>query len=185
MHAYDIRPTVKEQVESLGAKFVELKLEVKEAEDKGGYAKEMDEEFYKKQREMMGKMVVESDVVISTAAVPGKKAPVLITEEMVKKMKPGSVIVDLAAERGGNCEMTESGKIVEKHRVKIVGYTNLASMIPYHASQMYSRNITNFVLNLFKEGKLNLNLEDEIIRDTLVLKDGEIFSPRFKEIMGI
>lgn len=185
VHAYDIRPAVKEEVESLGAKFIELGLETKEAEDKGGYAKALDEEFYKKQREMMKKMVIESDVVISTAAVPGKKAPVLVTEEMVKGMRPGSVLVDLAAERGGNCEITEPGNIVEKHGVKIVGLTNLPSTIPYHASQMYSKNITNFVLNLLKEGKLDLNLEDEIIRDTLVLKDGEIFSPRFKEIMGI
>lgn len=185
VYAYDIRPAVKEQIESLGAKFVELGLETKEAEDKGGYAKAMNEEFYRRQREMMKKMVIESDVVISTAAVPGKRAPVLITEEMVKGMKPDSVIVDLAIERGGNCELTERDKIIEKYGVKIVGYTNLPSMVPYHASQMYSRNITNFVLNLLKEGKININQNDEIIRDTLILKDGEIQSPRFKEIMGI
>lgn len=185
VYAYDIRPTVKEEVESVGAKFVEIGLETKEAEDKGGYAKEMGEEFYKKQREMMKKMVIESDVVISTALVPGKKAPILITEEMVKGMKPGSVIVDLASEKGGNCELTEPNKIIKKYNVTIIGLTNLPSEIPYHASQMYSKNITNFILYIFKKGKIDLNLEDEIIRDTLVLKDGEIFSPRFKEIMGI
>ncbi len=185
VYAYDIRPRVKEEVESLGAKFVELGLEAKEAEDKGGYAKKMDEEFYKKQREMMKKMLIESDVVITTASVPGKRAPLLITKEMVKNMKPSSIIIDLAAERGGNCEITEPGKIVKKDDVIIVGLTNLPSQLPYHASQMYSRNITNFILNLFKEGKISLNVEDEVIRDTLILKDGEIFSPRFKEIMGI
>ncbi|MEO0275283.1 MAG: Re/Si-specific NAD(P)(+) transhydrogenase subunit alpha [candidate division WOR-3 bacterium] len=185
VYAYDIRPAVKEEVESLGAKFVEIGLETKEAEDKGGYAKEMGEEFYRKQREMMKKMVVESDVVISTALVPGKKAPVLITEDMIKEMKQGSVIVDLASERGGNCELTEPDKIVKKYDVTIIGLTNLPSLVPYNASQMYSKNITNFILYIFKKGKIDLNLEDEIIRDTLVLKDGEIFSPRFKEIMGI
>lgn len=185
VYAYDIRPAVKEEVESLGAKFVEIGLETKEAEDKGGYAKEMGEEFYRKQREMMKKMVVESDAVISTALVPGKKAPVLITEDMIKEMKQGSVIVDLASERGGNCELTEPDKIVKKYDVTIIGLTNLPSLVPYNASQMYSKNITNFILYIFKKGKIDLNLEDEIIRDTLVLKDGEIFSPRFKEIMGI
>ena len=185
VYAYDIRPAVKEEVQSLGAKFVEIGLETKEAEDKGGYAKEMGEEFYKKQRETMKKMVIESDVVISTALIPGKKAPILITEEMVKEMKKGSVIIDLAAERGGNCELTEYNKIVKKYDVTIIGLMNLPSQVPYHASQMYSKNITNFILYIFKKGKIDLNLEDEIIRDTLILKNGEIFSPRFKEIMGI
>jgi len=185
VYAYDIRPKVKEEVESIGGKFVEIGLEVKEAEDKSGYAKKMDEEFYKRQREMLKKMVIESDVIITTAAVPGKKAPILITEDMVKEMKEGSVIVDLAASTGGNCELTEIGKIVKKYGIVIIGETDIPSKVPYHASQMYSRNITNFVLNLLKDGKLNINLEDEIIRDTLLVKDGEFYSPRFKEIMNI
>jgi NAD(P) transhydrogenase subunit alpha len=185
VYAYDIRPKVKEEVESIGAKFVEIGLEAKEAEDKSGYAKKMDEEFYKKQRELLKKMVIESDVVIGAAAVPGKRAPILITQDMVKEMKEGSVIVDLAASTGGNCELTEIGKIVKKYGTIIIGETDISSKVPYHASQMYSKNITNFVLNLVKDGKLYINLEDEIIRDTLLIKDGELYSPRFKEIMNI
>lgn len=185
VQAYDIRPAVKEQVQSLGAKFVELKLETVEAEDKSGYAREMDEEFYRKQREMMLEVVADSDAVITTAAVPGKKAPVLVTEEMVKNMQPGSIILDLAAERGGNCELTQPNEIVEKHGVKILGPTNLAATIPFHASQMYSKNITSFLLLLVKDGKLHLNMEDEIVRDTLLTKDGEIANARVKEILGI
>jgi len=185
VYAYDIRPETKEQVESVGGKFVELKLEEKSAEDKGGYSKAMDEEFYRKQGEMMKKVLSESDVVITTAAVPGKKAPILIEEEALKGMKKGSIIVDIAAATGGNCELTEPGKTVQKHGVTIVGHTNLPSTVPYHASQMYSNNMTKFLLNLYKEGKIDLNLEDEIIRDTLIIKDGAIFSPRLKEILGI
>jgi NAD(P) transhydrogenase subunit alpha len=183
VHAYDVRPAVKEQVLSLGAKFVEMKLEAGEAEDKGGYAREMDEEFYRKQRELMTRVVAENDVVITTAAIPGKKAPVLITEEMVKGMHPGSVIVDLAAERGGNCELTEANKTVEKYGVKIHGPINLAATVPFHASQMYSKNIVTFLNLLVKEGKLNLDMEDEIIRDTLVTKDGQVVNQRVKELI--
>ncbi len=185
VQAYDVRPAVKEQVMSLGAKFVELELETAEAEDKGGYAKAMDEEFYRKQREMMTKVVAESEVVITTAAVPGKKAPILITEEMVKGMQNGSVILDLAAERGGNCELTRPGEVVQAHGVTIIGALNLPATIPYHASQMYSRNIQNFLLLMAKEGKLEINLDDEILRETLVTQNGQIVNARVKEIFGL
>ncbi len=183
--AYDVRPVVKEQVESLGAKFVELELSTEKAEDKGGYAKAMDEEFYAKQREMMSGVLKESDIVITTAAVPGKKAPVLITDEMVNGMAPGSVIVDLAADSGGNCSLTKAGEIVEHKGVKIIGPRNLATSIPYHASQMYSRNLFSFVRSLVKEGKIDLNMEDEVIRDTMLTKDGEVVNPRVREALGL
>jgi NAD(P) transhydrogenase subunit alpha len=172
--AYDVRPAVKEQVQSLGAKFIELDLETKGAEDQRGYAKAMDEEFYRKQREMMARVVAESDVVITTASVPGKKAPILITRDMVAGMALGSVIVDLAAERGGNCELTQPGQTVIEKGVTILGPVNLPSEIPYHASQMYSRNITTFFLHLCKSGSIPYESEDEIIRDTLVVRDGQL-----------
>ncbi|MCK6621370.1 MAG: Re/Si-specific NAD(P)(+) transhydrogenase subunit alpha [Calditrichaceae bacterium] len=185
VHAYDVRPAVKEQVQSLGAKFVEMELDAAAAQDKGGYAKEMGEEFYRKQRELMAKVVAESDVVITTAAVPGKKAPVLVTEEMVKHMHPGSVIVDLAAERGGNCEATEPGKVVQKHGVTIAGPLNLASDIPFNSSQTYSKNLTNFMALLVKKGQLEMNMEDEIIRESMVTRDGQVVNPRVKEALGL
>jgi len=185
VHAYDIRPAVKEQVQSLGAKFVEMDLGAEDAETKGGYAKAMDEEFYRKQREMMTKVVAESDVVITTAAVPGKKAPILVTEEMIRQMHPKSVIVDLAAERGGNCEGTEPGKVVEKHGVTIVGTTNIPADLPYNASQAYSKNITNFVALLIKDGALEINLDDEILAESIVTRDGEIANARVKETLGL
>ena len=184
VQAYDIRPASREQVLSLGAKFVEMELEMGKTEDKGGYAKAMDEEFYRKQREMMSQVVSESDVVITTAAVPGKKAPILVTEEMVKGMKPGSVIVDVAAERGGNCELTEAGKTIKKHGVTISGPANLPATVPYHASQMYSKNVSNFLLLLVKDGKLTIDLEDEILRETLVTHEGEIMNARIRELVG-
>ena len=153
VEAYDVRPAVKEQVQSLGAKFVELPLETADAEDKGGYAKAQDEEFYRRQREMMVKVVAASDVVITTALIPGKRAPVLITAEMVEAMAPGSVIVDLAAERGGNCELTRPDETVVHHGVTIIGPSNPAALVPYHASQMYSKNITTFLMHLLgKDG---------------------------------
>jgi NAD(P) transhydrogenase subunit alpha len=183
VHAYDIRPVVKEQVESLGAKFVVLELDQEEAEDSGGYAKAMDEEFYKKQREMMNRVIAESHVVITTAAVPGKKAPLLVTREMISGRVPGSVIVDLAAERGGNCELTKPDEVVKINGVTILGPANLPSTIPYHASQMYSKNITTFLLNLIKEGKLNIDLEDEIIKDTLVTQNNDIVHERVRELL--
>ncbi|MBI3466528.1 MAG: NAD(P)(+) transhydrogenase (Re/Si-specific) subunit alpha, partial [Planctomycetes bacterium] len=174
VEAYDTRPAVKEQVESLGAKFVEMPLEPKDAEDKGGYAKAQSEEFYQKQQQLMGKSVIAADAVITTALVPGKRAPVLITEEMVRGMRPGSVIVDLAAEQGGNCALTVPGQEVERHGVTVVGLVNLPSTVPFHASQMYARTVTNYLLHLCKEGKIQLDLTDELTRGPMVTHQGEI-----------
>jgi NAD(P) transhydrogenase subunit alpha len=184
VEAYDVRPAVKEQINSLGAKFVELPLETGAAEDKGGYAKAQDESFYKRQREMMIKVVGASDLVITTAAIPGKKSPVLITEEMVKAMAPGSVIVDLAAERGGNCELTQADRTIVAHGVTIMGPTNLPATVPYHASQMYSRNIVTFVQHLVKNGQLSFDMEDEITRETLVTRNGEVVHARVRELLA-
>ena len=183
--AYDVRPAVKEQVQSLGGRFVELALEVKDAQDAGGYAKAQDEAFYQRQRELLGKVIAESDVVITTAVVPGKTAPVLVTKEMVAGMAPGSVIVDIAAERGGNCELTKCGEKISVNGVSIIGWINLASSVPYHASQLYSRNISNFLLNMVKEGKTKVNRQDEIISNTLVTQGGEIVNPRVREFFGL
>jgi NAD(P) transhydrogenase subunit alpha len=180
VEAYDVRPAVKEQVQSLGAKFVEVPLETAGAEDKGGYATAQDEAFYRRQREMMLKVVAGNDVVITTALVPGRKAPVLVTEQMVAGMQPGSVIVDLAAERGGNCELTEPDRTVVKHGVTIIGPTNLPATVPYHASQMYAKNITTFLLHLMNNGSLVLDTDDEITRETLVARSGEIVHPRIR-----
>jgi NAD(P) transhydrogenase subunit alpha len=185
VQAYDVRPAVKEQVESLEAKFLELELDTGDAETSGGYAKAMDEDFYRRQREMMIKAVAESDAVITTAAIPGKKAPILITEEMVKGMRPGSVILDLAAESGGNCELTKPGETVETHGVSIIGPINLPSTIPYHASQMYAKNVTEFLNNLCKDGELRLNLEDQIINDTLLTHAGEVVNSRVRELLKL
>lgn len=182
--AYDVRPAVKEQVLSLGAKFVELPLEAGEAEDKGGYARAMDESFYRRQRELMTRVVAESDVVITTAAVPGKKAPVLVTEEMVRGMAPGSVIVDLAIERGGNCEITVAGEVVERHGVTLVGLMNLPSLAPYHASQMYGRNVANFLLHIAGNGSIDFTSDDEILRETLVAHEGRVVHGRIQELLG-
>ncbi len=174
VRAYDVRPAVKEQIESLGGKFVELELEAGEAETSGGYAKEMGDDFLRKQREMMLKVVADSDVVITTAAVPGKKAPVLITAEMVRGMRPGSVIIDLAAERGGNCELTKPGETTVEGGVRISGPVNLPASVPYHASQMYSKNITNFLTLLVRDGALQLDSDDEIIQTTMVTRNGNV-----------
>lgn len=184
VQAYDVRPAVKEQVESLGAKFVEFALETQEAETAGGYAKAMDENFYRRQREMMTKVLAESDVIITTAAVPGKKAPVLITQEMVQGMRGGSVIVDLAAETGGNCELTAPGETVVVHGVSILGPVNLPSTIPYHASQMYARNIASFLQLLVKDGEFHLDLEDQIIRETLLTHNKEVVNPAVRGLLG-
>lgn len=184
VHAYDVRPAVKEQVESLGAKFVELPLESSGSEDKGGYAKAMDEEFYKKQRELTAKVIAESDVVITTAAIPGKKAPILVTKEMVEAMEPGSVIVDLAAERGGNCEACVPGETADINGVRVLGPLNLPSTVPYHASQMYSKNITTFLLNMVKDGEIKIDLEDEIVSGTLIAHEGQVVHPRIKELIA-
>ncbi|HSN55872.1 MAG TPA: Re/Si-specific NAD(P)(+) transhydrogenase subunit alpha [Candidatus Sulfomarinibacteraceae bacterium] len=174
VHAYDVRPAVKEQVASLGATFVELELDTGAAEDAGGYARELGEDFYAKQREMMLSVVADSDVVITTAAVPGKRAPVLVTREMVEGMRRGSVVVDLAAERGGNCELTRPGERVDHGGVLILGPLNLPATVPYHASQMYSKNLTTFLLHLVKDGELVVDPEDEITRGTLIARGGEI-----------
>lgn len=185
VHAYDVRPAVKEQVETLGARFVELGLETAQAEAAGGYAKAMDEEFYRRQREKLAEVISESDVVITTAAVPGKKAPVLVTEEMIRKMRPGSIVIDLAAETGGNCELTRPGETIEAHGVVIMAPVNLSSTIPHHASLMYARNITAFLQNLVKEGKLDLNREDPIVSETLLTHQREVIHPGVRELLGL
>jgi proton-translocating NAD(P)+ transhydrogenase subunit alpha len=183
--AYDMRPAAKEQVHSLGARFIELPVETKEAEDARGYGRAQDENFYRRQRELLGQIVTQSDVVITAAVVPGKKSPVLITEEMVKSMAPGSVIVDLAAERGGNCELTKTAETITSHRVTIIGTINVASGVPYHASQMYARNITAFLSHLVQHGKLQVDTEDEIIRETLLTHNGEIVNERVREFFSL
>jgi NAD(P) transhydrogenase subunit alpha len=185
VEAYDVRPAVKEQVQSVGAKFVELPLETAQAEDKGGYARAQDEAFYQRQREMMTRVVASNDVVITTAVVPGKKAPVLVTAEMVRGMAPGSVVVDLAAERGGNCELTRPDEVVLEQGVTILGPTNLPSTVPYHASQMYAKNITTFLLHLVKDGAVSIDAGDEITRDTLIARGGEVVNPRVRAALGL
>lgn len=174
VEAYDTRPAVREQVESLSGKFVALNLETKDAEAKTGYAKAQSEEFYQKQRDMMLAHVAAADVVITTALVPGKKAPVLITQDMVKAMRPGSVIVDLAAEQGGNCELTTPGQDVVQHGVMILGPVNLASSLAYHSSQLYARTVANYLHHLLKDGRIQLDLTDELTRGPLVTHQGEI-----------
>jgi NAD(P) transhydrogenase subunit alpha len=189
IEAYDVRPAVKEQVQSLGARFVELPLESADAEDKGGYAKAQDESFYRRQREMMLKVVAESDVVITTALIPGKPAPILITTEMVEAMQPGSVVVDLAAERGGNCELTKPDETVVHKGVTIVGPSNPAALVPYHASQMYSKNITTFLTHLIgktgaSQSTLPLNQDDEITKETLLTLQGAVVHGRVRDLVA-
>src|SRR5947199_3135804 len=183
--AYDLRPAAKEQVESLGGRFVELPLEARDAEDASGYAKAQDESFYRRQRELLARVVAESDVVITAAVVPGKKSPVLVTREMVARMAPGSVIVDLAAELGGNCELTRASQVVIEGGVMVLGYINLASRVPYHASQMYARNVTAFLLHLFRNGKLQLDGDDAITRETLVTHDGEVVNALVQKFFSL
>lgn len=183
--SYDMRPAVKEQVQSLGARFVELPIEAKDAQDAGGYAKAQDESFYLKQRELLKQVVTQSDVVITTAVIPGKASPVLITKEMVEGMAPGSVIVDLASERGGNCELTKLGEVVVEHGVTIIGWINLASSVPYHASMMYAKNISAFLVHMIKDGKFQFNPEDQIMRETLLTRGGEIVNPRVREFFKL
>ena len=185
VHAYDLRPQVREQVESLGVKFVEMELETDDAEGQGGYAKQMDEAFYQRQRELMASVVAESDVVVTTAAIPGRPSPLLVTADAVKNMRPGSVIVDLAAERGGNCELTVADERVEQHGVILYGPTNLPSEVPTHASQMFGNNVTNFLLNLIKEGEVQMDFDDEIIHDTLAVHDGQVFNARLRDMLGL
>jgi NAD(P) transhydrogenase subunit alpha len=185
VRAYDVRPACREQVESLGGKFVELPLESATAEVKGGYAAVQDESFYRRQRELLSQVVAESDVVITTAAIPGKKSPLLVPADAVAKMQPGSVIVDLAAERGGNCELTKANERVELNGVTILGPTNLPSEVPTHASQMFSANVTNFLLNLVKKGQIVLNMDDEIIRETLAAEGGQPVHSRIRDALGL
>jgi NAD(P) transhydrogenase subunit alpha len=178
-----VRPAVREQVESLGAKFIELDLETGDAEDSGGYAKEMDEEFYRKQREMMSRVLAESDVVITTAAVPGRKAPVLITEDMVKGMPPGSVIVDLAAEQGGNCALTRAGETVVSGGVQILGPVNIPATLPHNASTLFSKNVTSFFLALVKSNCLHARCGDEIATSSLLTAEGDLVHEKVKEAL--
>ncbi len=182
--AYDVRSAVKEQVESLGGKFVVLDLDTGSSEGQGGYAKAMDEEFYRRQRALLTEVLREQDVVITTAAVPGKKAPILVTAEMASAMASGSVIVDIAAERGGNCELTRPGETVMHQGISILGPLNLPSTAPYHASQMYGSNVAAFLKLMVKNGELTINREDEIIRDTLVTHGGEVVNTRVGELLG-
>ncbi len=183
--AYDLRPAAREQVQSLGGRFVELPLEAKDAQDGRGYGTQQEETFYQRQRELLGRVVAESDVVIAAAVVPGRKPPVLVTAEMVRGMAPGSVIVDLAAERGGNCELTRAGATVTAHGVTIIGRINVSTGVPYHASQMYARNITAFLLHLVKDGEVRMDLEDEIIRETLLTTGGELVNQRVRQFFAL
>jgi NAD(P) transhydrogenase subunit alpha len=178
VYAYDLRPACREQVESLGGKFVVLDIDSGSSEDKGGYAKAMDEAFYHRQREELAKTVAQCDVVITTAAIPGKRSPLLVTSHAVRSMQPGSVIVDLAAQRGGNCELTQADQRVVDSGVVILGPTNIVSDAAYHASLMFSNNVTKFLQNLIAEGKPNIRMEDEIIRDTLVTHHGNVVHPK-------
>ncbi|MBI2503250.1 MAG: Re/Si-specific NAD(P)(+) transhydrogenase subunit alpha [Candidatus Latescibacteria bacterium] len=184
VQGYDLRPVVKEQVESLGAKFVDLGLETAQAQDAGGYAKEQSQEFYRRQQEALGKVVAANDVVITTALVPGRKAPVLVSAEMVAQMAPGSIVVDLAAERGGNCALTRPGEAVVVQGVKIMGPLNLLSTVPNHASQLYSHNISTFFAHLIRSGELSFDLEDEITCQTLVTREGQVVHERVRELMA-
>ena len=183
--AYDMRPAAKEQVQSLGGRFVELPIEAQNAQDARGYGTAQDETFYARQRELLTRVVAESDVVITAAVIPGKKSPVLITADMVKGMAMGSVIVDLASERGGNCELTRTGETVKEHGVIIIGAINLASSVPYHASQMYARNLMTFLLYMVKVGKLQLNAQDEIIRETMITSGGEVVNTRVRDFFKL
>ena len=183
--AYDVRSAVKDQIVSVGAKFVSLEVEAGAAEDKGGYAKAMDESFYKRQRELMLAVVRDQDVVIATAAVPGKRAPILITKEMVDAMAAGSVIVDLAAVRGGNCELTRPGETVIHKGVTILGVTNFSTLAPYHASQMFSSNVVTFLKHLTGFLPLETIPDDDIVADTLVTHQGEVVNPRVREGLGL
>jgi NAD(P) transhydrogenase subunit alpha len=181
---YDVRPAVKEQVQSLGAKFVELPIETTGAQDSGGYAKELSPEQQQKQRELMALVIIDSDVVITTAAIPGKPAPKLIPENVVTRMNPGSVIVDLAAETGGNCESTEPGKTIEKNGVSIIGTTNIPGTVPFHASQVYANNLVNLMkLILTPEDGAKLDTADEIIAGMLLTQNGQVVHPRLKELL--
>ncbi|NQV26232.1 MAG: NAD(P) transhydrogenase subunit alpha [Rhodopirellula sp.] len=183
--SYDVRPAVKEEVLSLGAKFLEIDLVKSDDKQSGGYAKEMDEEFYRRQREAMMKVIQDSDVVITTAAIPGRKAPVLVTEEMVAAMPAGSIIIDLAAESGGNCALTQARQVIVEHGVTIDGTINVPTTVPYHSSQMYGKNLTTFLLHLIKEGTLDGAAGDEIVQDTMVTRGGAVVNDRVRKVLGL
>lgn len=178
----DIRPTVKEEVQSLGGRFIEVETD-ENMQDAGGYAKEASEEFLKKQKELIFKHVANADIVITTALVPGKKAPILVTEEMVKAMRPGSVVLDMAVEFGGNCEISENGKIVQKHGVTIIGEPNLPSLVATNSSEVYSKNILALLEHISKDGKIELNLEDEIVKGALITYNNEVVQERTKNLL--
>jgi NAD(P) transhydrogenase subunit alpha len=182
VYGYDLRTACREQVESLGGKFVELQIASANSEDKGGYAKAMDEEFYRQQRAQLAQTVAQCDVVISTAAIPGRKSPLLVTADAVRSMQPGSVVIDLAAQRGGNCELTQADKRVTDSGVTILGPTNIASDAAYHASLMFGNNVTKFLQNMVKAGQANINMEDEIVRETMVTRDGQLVHPKLQSI---
>jgi NAD(P) transhydrogenase subunit alpha len=184
VEAFDIRPAVKEEVESLGAKFIQLELETQEAQDAGGYAKAQSEDFYRRQQELMAERIKNSDVVITTAAVPGKKSPVLISEEVVASMRPGSVIVDIAAEKGGNCAVTKPGEKIAHKGVIVIGPLNISAEVPVHASQMYAKNISTFLLHMIKEGKVEVDLEDEITKGALVAHGGKVVHQAVMDALG-
>ncbi len=184
VEAYDVRPAVKEQIESLGAKFVELPLETKDAQTSGGYARAQSEDFYKKQQELLASHAAQSDVVVTTALVPGSKAPLLVTEEAVRRMRRGSVIVDLAAEQGGNCALTEPGRTVVKYGVTIYGPLNLLSTMAPQASQLYSRNVTTFILTMLKDGVLNPDPADELVKGTTVIQQGRVVHEATKAVLA-
>ena len=177
----DIRPQVKEEVQSLGGRFIEVPTDAS-MQDSGGYAKEVSAEFLEKQKALIFKHITEADIVITTALVPGKKAPILVTEDMVKKMRPGTVVLDMAVEFGGNCEISELGKTVKKHGVTIIGEPNLPSLVPQHASEMYSKNILSLIQHISKEGKVELKLEDEIVKGSLITFSAEVVHPRIKDL---
>ncbi len=185
VEAYDVRPAVKDQVMSVGAKFVEFDLATEDAEDQGGYAKEQSEDFIRRQQAQMKDVVARNDVVITTAAIPGKTSPVLVTAEMVAAMAPGSVIVDLAAERGGNCALTKADETVVAHGVTILGPTNLVSRKPRHASQMFAKNVETYLLAMIDEGALTFDMADEVVAETLLTRDGEVVHPRLRGLLGL
>lgn len=185
VEAYDVRPAAREQILSVGAKPVELDLQTESSEGAGGYAKEQSEEFLHRQRQLMTEVVAQQDIIITTAAIPGAKSPILVTEDMVKAMKPGSVIVDLAAERGGNCALTKQGETVVAHGVNILGPENLASDLAYHASQMYGKNMQTLVELILEDGQANLDFDDEIIAGTVVAHNGEVTHPHIRKLLDL
>jgi len=185
VQAYDVRPVVKEQIESLGARFVELNLDTEDAEDQGGYAKQLSEDQVRRQQEQLAEVIAECDVCITTAAIPGKQSPVLVTADAVRRMRPGSVVVDLAAERGGNCELTQADQMIIEHGVTVLGPTNLPSEVPQHSSQMFAKNLVTFLQLVAKDGKLDIDFKDEVLRETLAAKDGQVQNERLRKMLDL